>query len=276
MDELGNEIDRALRVALTAAGQAAERRARKTEARLRQARQASDATAREMHTQLQGEMSAARMIYRPTGDARWWASAETEDVAHAWGVATSWQAYDPQAKAATDLMRRGVEKKWPGAKVEDVFRLPHVWGGQIDPDARAAGEDLANALSDIERAQSERERAAEIGAAGEEQRRVDPAGADMDEVRAEQLDDAAARLLEVAELNAADARDRGGEEPYRRITEAEVEHLPAEQRQGRLDSAPGFGASTRDGLRGATATKPRARAARGPGATKSRDRGVDR
>lgn len=276
MDELGNEMDRALRMALTAAGQAAERRARKTEARLREARQAHESAAREMHAQLQGEMSAARMIYRPTGDARWWASAQSEDVAHAWGVAASWQAYDPQAKAATELMRRGVEKKWPGAKVEDVFRLPHVWGGQIGPDARAAGEDLANALSDIERAQSERAQAADIASAGDELRQVDPAGADMEEARAEQLDDDAARLLEVAELEAADARARGGEDPYRRITDAEIEHLPVEQRQGRLDSAPGFGASTRGTLKSATATKPRARATRGTAATKTRDRGVDR
>lgn len=276
MDELGNEMDRALRVALTAAGQAAERRARKTEARLREAKQASEAAAREMHAQLQGEMSAARMIYRPTGDARWWASAETEDVAHAWGVATSWEAYDPQAKAATDLMRRGVEKKWPGAKVEDVFRLPQVWGGQIDPDARAAGEDLANALSDIERAQAERALVADIDAAADEKEQVDPAGADLDETRAEQLYDDAARELEVAELNASDAHTRGGEAPYRRVTAAEVDHLPSEQRQGRLDSAPGFGASTRGTLRSATATRAKPRASRGVATSKTRDKGVDR
>jgi hypothetical protein len=55
-----------------------------------------------------------------------------------------------------------------------------------------------------------------------------------------------------------------------------MEHLPVEQRQGRLDSAPGFGASTRGTLKESTAAGRRAWPARGTASPRSRFPGVQR
>jgi len=162
LEEIGQELDRTLRVSLTGASQLAERMSRRTEERLRKSQRVSTEQAHLVREQVRGEMQAAHLIYRPAAEPRWWDAAEPKDVARAWGTAAAWSEYDPQARAAAQLLRQGTARKWPGANVEDVIRLPHVYtGGSGRPDLRNPAEDLPNAPDDRDQARADRAEAAE-------------------------------------------------------------------------------------------------------------------
>lgn len=251
MEEISQELDRTLRVALTGAGQLAERVSRRTEERLREIRRASTEQAHTIREQVQGEMQAARLIYRPAAEPRWWDAAQPEDVARAWGTAAAWSEYDPQARAAAQLLREGTARKWPGAQVEDVFRLPHVYCGLYRPDLRKITEDLANALDDMDQASADRAEVAEredladeLRDQGDEQLPEAPDNVEALTREAQGYEVAAERLQEHAT-----PLDEGGVSEYARTSECELAGISsAAAKQARIDSAPGFGKPSKDAL----------------------------
>ena len=100
MDEVGQELDRALRVTLTGAGQLAERIARRNEEQARELQRAAGEQARALREQLEGERQAGRLMWRPAVDVRWWDAATERDASRAWQYAAGWAAEDPQAYPA--------------------------------------------------------------------------------------------------------------------------------------------------------------------------------
>ena len=279
MEEIGQELDRTLRVALTGAGQLAERVSRRTEERLRESRRASTEQAHTIREQVQGEMQAARLIYRPAAEPRWWDSAQPEDVARAWGTAAAWSEHDPQARAAAQLLREGTARKWPGANVEDVFRLPHVNGGSDRPDLRNITEDLANALDDMDQARADRAEAAEREDLAEELR--DQADEQLPE--APENVEALTREAQGYEVDAerlqehATPLDERGVSEYVRTSERELAGVSsAAAKQARMDSAPGFGKPSKDALIAPPKTSAAGRARKAAGQSKTRGQDLGR
>lgn len=221
MDEVGQELDRALRVTLTGAGQLAERIARRNEEQARELHRASSEQGRALREQLEGERQAGRLVWRPAVDARWWDVATKRDASHAWQYAAGWAADDPQARAGAGIIREVAAKKWPGRDIDDL--LNRSW-------KRDTAEDVANAAGDLKTSRHDRADAAEREELAHElQDRADA-------VREDEPDQADALTTE-AEGILADARaleERAASDPeqapYSRSSERElvgVVRLPA-------------------------------------------------
>ena len=108
MDEIGQEMDRVLRVTLTAAGQIAEAAAHRNAAQARRAAAAPREQAGLIEAELRAQRDAARLVHRQAGDPLWWHDAQPHDVAAVWQAAQTWAGTDPQAAAAADLVHGGV------------------------------------------------------------------------------------------------------------------------------------------------------------------------
>lgn len=237
MDEVGQELDRALRVTLTGAGQLAERIARRNEEQTRELHRAASEQGRALREQLEGERQAGRLMWRPAVDARWWDVATVRDASRAWQYAAGWAADDPQARAGAGIIREFAAKKWPGRDVDDL--LNRSW----KPDV---AEDVANAAADRQTSRHDRVDAAERGELAHELQ--DQA----DAVREDEPDQADALTAE-AEGYLADARgleERASSDPeqsaYSRSNERELVGVGQAARDARLDSAPGFGRPSKD------------------------------
>ena len=262
-DEVGEDLDRALRVTLTAAGQVGETLARRSADRQREAAAASREDGERMHRELTGQRDAARLVHRQAGDARWWDSARPQDVGAVWEAAQAWKNLDPQAAAAADLVRAGVARKW-GRDVDDL----------VDglTDAAAARHERQDAQVDREQAQ----RLEDVGR--NQDVTVGPgAGADERDLAtshreaAEAHDQQAAH--QVGDFVAATAAATG-ERPYARARADEVGQAPPAAAAARLEAAQPFPMSTRAALH--TKTSPRARATHAPAATATRDHDLGR
>jgi len=148
-DEIGEELDRVLRVTLTAAGQVGEAAARRNADRQREAASASQEQAAAMQREMAAQRDGARVVSRQAADSRFWDSASARDVGQVWEAARSWSEQDPQAAAAADLVRSGVVRKWG----IDVDALTATGAGRSPRDQAS---DLVNAIADQAAARHER------------------------------------------------------------------------------------------------------------------------
>jgi len=206
-------------------------------------------------------------------------SAQPEDVARAWGTAAAWSEYDPQARAAAQLLAEGTARKWPGASDEDVFRLPHVYGGSDRSDLRNITEDLANAANDMDQARADQAEAAEREDLAEELRDQDveqllegPENVEALTREAEGYDVDADRLQE----HAIPLHEHGASE-YARTSERELAGVSSvAAKQARMDSAPGFGKPSKDALAAPTKASAAGRARKAAGQSKTRAQDLGR
>ena len=106
MDEIGQEMDRVLRVTLTAAGQIAEAAAHRNAAQARRAAAAPREQARLIEAELRAQRDAARLVHRQAGDPLWWHDAQPHDVAAVWQAARTWWA--PTRESVAGCPRCGV------------------------------------------------------------------------------------------------------------------------------------------------------------------------
>jgi hypothetical protein len=273
MDQIGQELDRAMRLTITATGQVAERIARRNEDRGREIQRAAGEQARQLRDQLQGEMQAARLIYRPAVERAWWTNATERDAATVWQHAVGWSEHDPQAKAAAGIIREQAMHKWPGADVDQLLRRTDL------------AEDLGNAAADLESARHDRVDAAAredlareleddaLEAGDEEPARAEALAREAEgyQLDADRLEDHAATTERGAgPTTAGESGDR--DQAYARTSERELAGVQSgAARTARLDSAPGFGRPAKEAVTTKGKTGAKARPARGRGAAKVRD-----
>jgi colicin import membrane protein len=201
-DGLDEVVETMLRTGLTAAARIGEELARAREQRVRVAQAAEEQQGRELRARLDGERAAARAQLAPALDARWWETANAEDIVRVHQTATAWKSQDPMARSAADAIREQVQLRYG-----------------IDVDALGTGADSAGALIEAARAktqaQAQEERPAAAGEnshAGQllsEAERADKAqrqNADADNARPEQLTDEAAATYDSAERREALAK----------------------------------------------------------------------
>lgn len=79
-DEVGEELDRVLRVTLTAAGQLGEAAARRNADRQREAANASQGQGAALQQEMTAQRDGARVVSRQAADSRFWDSASARDV----------------------------------------------------------------------------------------------------------------------------------------------------------------------------------------------------
>ncbi|MDQ0674729.1 hypothetical protein QFZ36_002290 [Pseudarthrobacter siccitolerans] len=99
-------------------------------------------------SRLEGERAAARAQLAPALDARWWDTAEAEDIVRVHQTATAWKGQDPMARSAANAIRDQVQQRYA-----------------IDVNALGTGVDGAAALSEAARAKThaQEERTAATG-----------------------------------------------------------------------------------------------------------------
>jgi hypothetical protein len=150
-DGVGEALQSAVRVAITAAGLVAERRGRAREQQMRAAAAASEQESSELNARLDAERASARTAFLLAGDDQWWERASPEELGVAWESANAWRDADPDAARTVDRMREQLRARYD----IDVDTL--------SPDAAAVADALARretalAAADAEREQARRDR----------------------------------------------------------------------------------------------------------------------
>jgi hypothetical protein len=278
MDDLGREFDQVLRVALTAAAQAAELAARRRAQQERAAAAAARADALQLQQQLAVERQAARAVYLAPGQATWWENATAQDIATAWQTAAAWAGQDPQAAAAQQAIAETVRRRW-GVDIDQL-------AGSSAPAARQPGrtQDAIEAVDDraAVRAQANEALAvaevarAEAGALREEAERLDDGPGDQGE---------GVLLEEAAEQEARATREQGlgeqltdrsqGDREYARARPEDMAGAPEAAQEARLDAAQSFPVPARTAVRRGRG-RTRARVVRVAGSSRTPDVERDR
>jgi hypothetical protein len=141
-DGINDALASQLRVALTAAGQLAERAARARQQAAQHAQAASEHHARQYASRLDAERALARAAVAPVHASQWWEHATLDDIAHAWETARSWQDIDPAAHDAAEHISQQLRDRY-----------------QLDTrDLRADPEAVRAALSQRERSDHDAQR----------------------------------------------------------------------------------------------------------------------
>jgi hypothetical protein len=122
-DGINEALAGTLRVALTVAGQLAERIARAREQAARAARAASEQHARELRARVDAERAAARAALAPVAREEWWQRAEPDEIARAWEAAQAWREHDPAARAAAERIHAEVRSRY-GIDTRDLRADP--------------------------------------------------------------------------------------------------------------------------------------------------------
>lgn len=183
-DGVQEALSGTLRVALTAAGQMAERAARAREQAAHDAAAASAQQAREMQAQVDAQRGAARATLAPVHRDDWWDTARPQDIADAWQTAQTWRGVDPDAARAGDRIGQEVRSRWGvdvdglggDARVRDVLTEQQGRGsGTAQSAAERARGDAA--LDDIEGARLLTD--ADRGDAAERARRAERGDPDL-------------------------------------------------------------------------------------------------
>ena len=113
MEELTQDGAQLARTMLMAAAQLAESMARVQAQRAWMAQSRFTAQASQAQQQIAAERDAARMIFRPLTDDRYWRDAPQLDrVVQAYMAAASWAEHDPEAQAAARLIKQQAESRW--------------------------------------------------------------------------------------------------------------------------------------------------------------------
>lgn len=134
MEELTQDGAQLARTILMAAAQLAESMARVQAQRASMAQSRSTAQAAQVQQQIIAERDAARMIFRPLTDDRYWQNAHQLDrVVQAYKAAASWAEHDPEARAAVQLIKQYAEERW-GRAVGEAMHIPESNGADPDHD----------------------------------------------------------------------------------------------------------------------------------------------
>lgn len=120
MEELTQDGAQLARTMLMAAAQLAESMARVQAQRAWVAQSLSTAQAAQAQQQIAAERDAARLIFRPLTDDRYWQAPSLDRVVKAYMTASSWAEHDPEALAALQLIKQHAEERW-GRVVADVM-----------------------------------------------------------------------------------------------------------------------------------------------------------
>ena len=111
LSETGQAIGSALRTGAVAAGELVRMRLLRQAQRDHEATQAAQLEARALAERLKAERPLAAVLYRPTRDPAWWDQATTDDVARAFDAASAFADVDPDARAALEDLDRGLEER---------------------------------------------------------------------------------------------------------------------------------------------------------------------
>lgn len=105
------DVDTAMRTALTVAMQLADKMARLREELARDAQRRDTDAARELAARFEAErgvaMSQVDVVNRP----EWWNDASVQDIAQVTETAGSWRGFDPRAEAAMETIGREVQDR---------------------------------------------------------------------------------------------------------------------------------------------------------------------
>lgn len=113
MEELTQDDAQLARTMLMSAAQLAESMARVQAQRAWMTQSRSSAQAAQAQQQIAAERDAARMIFRPLTDDRYWRDAPQLDrVMQAYMTAASWAEHDSEARAAAQLIKQHAEERW--------------------------------------------------------------------------------------------------------------------------------------------------------------------
>ncbi len=141
MEELTQDGAQLARTMLMATAQLAESMARVQAQRAWMAQSRSAAQAAQAQQQIAAEQDAARMIFRPLTDDRYWRDAPQLDrVVQAYTAAVSWAEHDPEARAAVQLIKQHAEGRWGRAAIDEMQIPPRcltVEAGRTPADASA-------------------------------------------------------------------------------------------------------------------------------------------
>ncbi|WP_236553730.1 hypothetical protein [Rathayibacter sp. VKM Ac-2803] len=106
------DVDTAMRTALTVAMQLADKMARLREELARDAQRRDTDAARELAARFEAErgvaMSQVDVVNRP----EWWNDASVQDIANVTETAESWRGFDPRAEAAMETIGREVQDRY--------------------------------------------------------------------------------------------------------------------------------------------------------------------
>jgi hypothetical protein len=109
--EAGQAIGSALRTGAVAAGELVRMQLLRQAHRDHEATRAAQLEASALAERLKAERPLAAVLYRPTRDPAWWDQATTDDVARAWDAASAFADVDPDARAALEDLDRGLEER---------------------------------------------------------------------------------------------------------------------------------------------------------------------
>jgi hypothetical protein len=109
--EAGQAIGSALRTGAAAAGELVRMHVLRQAQRDHEQALAAQAEARSLTGRLKAEKPLAAALYRPTRDPSWWDQATTDDVARAFDAASAFAEVDPDARAALEDLDRGLEER---------------------------------------------------------------------------------------------------------------------------------------------------------------------
>lgn len=175
-DGVDETLDENVRVAVVAAGRAAEALVRMREQQLADARAQSEQATREYTERLHAERETARAQLEPVHHQQWWDRADAAAIGQAYTTARAWQDFDPEAARAHDRIRDEVRKRYSidvdkldadPAAVREAMALCEALrerAAQEEQTAQAERAQAAVALQEVDRAdraaQEARERAA--------------------------------------------------------------------------------------------------------------------
>jgi hypothetical protein len=248
-DGINEALSGTLRVALTVAGQVAERMARAREQAARDARAASEHEARELQARLDAERAAARAALAPLTREEWWRHAAPNDIAQAWETAQAWRDLDPVAQQASERIHTEVHARY-----------------QLDT------RDLRADLAAVRAALAARE-----GAAAQRSR------SDEEETETVALLAGANRLDVAQDADRQDNRSAGGDADH--LTEAASREdlarglqgvADAETVEARVVAATNQARPAVEAVTAPPARAPRARPSRGSGRGRGKDRSRSR
>lgn len=247
-DGINEALAGTLRVALTAAGQLAERAARARELEARRAHAASEQEARELQARLDAERTAARAALAPVHREEWWQHAEPGDIAAAWETAQTWKDLDPEARRARERIHDVLRERY-GLDTHDLRADPAAVRGALtarDGALRGAGDERA-------RGRDEAGDAVALLAGADRQDSSQEAERSADEL--------------------ADVNDYVAEAGSREGLAAALEGVAdAEAVEARVVAATNQGRPAVEAVTAAPARAPRARHARGTGPVRERGR----
>lgn len=174
-DGVGETLDEGVRVAVVAAGRAAEALVRMREQQLADARADSEQAARDLTERLHAERETARAQLEPVHHEQWWDRADAAAIGQAYTTARTWQEFDPEAARAHDRIRDEVRKRYSidvdkldadPAAVREAMALSEALrerAAMEEQTAQAERAQAAVALQEVDRAdraaQEARERA---------------------------------------------------------------------------------------------------------------------